>query len=545
MDHQDKRASKEVFTVEEARIKCLNHIQQAASHRTIFPQNGPPPHILKPSPAKAAAMLSKLDDDSHEPQSLADWNAASENVLNDANASAAAPPSQHHGPPAQAAPVSRSSPPQKRPIILEIVNGTDRRSKKAATSNSEPAYTAPFPHPTEPGKIVLRNPWDGDTVVLDREEEERAAREFFRAHVAETDANLHGSSRVLSGGDGQKVEEEEEKRASVAAELVPTLAGVESEKGGFAMGALFPPLVDFMTVSDSEGSASPGPPAGPPPQQQQQQAGNSQQKPSSQQQQQQQRTSFEAEMLAIFESVRSSVAPSNSATLAALASTSTQQQPLFRDKLPPPPSATPGGKVFTPAIPPPNRSPPKPTTQQQTSAAVQPPPRQQQQQLPQQPQRSAQNRPSMETARSSLDKIQLAALGLAADLDASEENSSAASATAGANTAAANPTATAARAPAAAAAVVSPKGVITPTVLSAKRVQVTPANRVGPSGGTGHAAGSPASAYTTTSGPASGGGEAPRMVREQSAGDGASQAPSGAENALPPPDAQQQKGVAS
>ncbi|KAJ3151297.1 hypothetical protein HDU89_002136 [Geranomyces variabilis] len=519
MDHQHKRASKE---------------------------NGPPPHILKPSPAKAAAALSKLDDDSHEPQSLADWNAASENVLNDANASAAAPPSQHHGAPAQAAPVSRSSPPQKRPIILEIVNGTDRRSKKAATSNSEPAYTAPFPHPTEPGKIVLRNPWDGDTVVLDREEEERAAREFFRAHVAETDANLHGSSRVLSGGDGPKGEEEEEKRASVAAELVPTLAGVESEQGGFAMGALLPPLVDFMTVSDSDGSASPGPPARPPPQQQQQQAGNSQQNPSSQQQQQQQqqqRTSFEAEMLAIFESVRSSVAPSNSATLAALASTSTQQQPLVRDKLPPPPSATPGGKVFTPAIPPPNRSPPKPTTQQ-TSAAVQPPPRQHQQQ-PQQPQRSAQNRPSMETARSSLDKIQLAALGLAADLDASEGDSGAASATAGAITASANPTAAAARAPAAAAAVASPKGVITPTVLSAKRVQVTPANRVAPSGGAGSAAGSPASAYTTTSGPASGGGEPPRMAREQSAGDGASQAPSGAENALPPPDAQKQKGVSS
>ncbi|KAJ3132999.1 hypothetical protein HDU90_006535 [Geranomyces variabilis] len=509
MDHQDKRASKE---------------------------NGPPPHILKPSPAKAAAALSKLDDDSHEPQSLADWNAASENVLNDANASAAAPPSQHHGPPAQAAPVPRSSPPQKRPIILEIVNGTDRRSKKAATSNSEPAYTAPFPHPTEPGKIVLRNPWDGDTVVLDREEEERAAREFFRAHVAETDANLHGSSRVLSGGDGPKGEEEEEKRASVAAELVPTLAGVESEQGGFAMGALLPPLVDFMTVSDSEGSASPGPPARPPPQPQQQQ----------QQQQQQQRTSFEAEMLAIFESVRSSVAPSNSATLAALASTSTQQQSLLRDKLPPPPSATPGGKVFTPAIAPPNRSPPKPTTQQQTSAAVQPPPRQQQQQLPQQPQRS-QNRPSMETARSSLDKIQLAALGLAADLDASEGDSGAASATttAGANTASANPAAAAARAPAAAAAVVSPKGVITPTVLSAKRVQVTPANRVGPCGGAGNAAGSPATAYTTTSGPASGGGEPPRMAREQSAGDGASQAPSGPENAVSPPDAQKQKGVAS
>ncbi|KAJ3178478.1 hypothetical protein HDU87_003552 [Geranomyces variabilis] len=504
-------------------------------------ENGPPPHILKPSPAKAAAALSKLDD-THEPQSLADWNAASENVLNDTNATAAAPPD----PPAQAAPVSKSSPPQKRPIILEIVNGTDRRSKKAATSNSEPAYTAPFPHPSEPGKIVLRNPWDGDTVVLDREEEERAAREFFRAHVAETEAGLHGSSRGLSGADGQKGEEEEEKRASVAAELVPTVAGVESEQGGFAMGALLPPLVHFMTVSDSEGSASPGPPAHPPPQQQQQ-AESSQQPSSSQpqkqqQQQQQQRTSFEAEMLAIFESVRSSVTPSNSAMLASLASTSTQQQPLLRDQLPPPPSTTPGGKVFTPAIPPPNRSPPKPPT-----AAVQSPPRQQQQQQqPQQPQRPAQNRPSMETARSSLDKIQLAALGLAADLDASEGDSGGgAPAAPGATATSANPTAAATRAPAGAAAVASPKGVITPTVLSAKRVQVTPANRLGPPGG-GGAASSSASAYTTTSGPAGGGGEPPRMAREQSAGDGAAAQPSsGVGSALPLPDTQKQKGVSS
>ncbi|KAJ3154919.1 hypothetical protein HDU86_004438 [Geranomyces michiganensis] len=514
-------------------------------------KNGPPPHILKPSPAKVAAALSQANnDDAHAPQSLADWNSAGEQPTHDHSA-AAAPTSDHQPPPSTAA---VSSPPQKRPIILEIVNGTDRRSKKAANNPAEPAFTAPFPHPSEPGKIILRNPWDDETIVLDREEEERAAREFFRAHVAEVGGSgAKVSDRALAAGAG---DEEEEKRASVAAELVPTVAGVE--EGGFAMGALLPPLVDFLSVPDSEGSASPGPPSRSPqqqqvqPQQQQMQPQQHQERmplpPQQQQQQQHQQqqpqvqggalTSFEAEMLAIFETVRSSIAPANPATLAALASTTTQQQPLTRDKVPAPPLITPGGKVFTPAIPPPNRSPPKPpvAATQQAPASAQPPPRQQQQSQPQL-QRSAPNRPSMEKARSSLDKVQSTALGLAADLDANDGDASAASAAAGATGGGpVNSVAAGARTPAA-----SPKGVITPTVLSAKRVQVTPANRVGPAGGN---AGSPATAYTTTSGSVSGGGsEPPRMVREKSAADGALLPSSGNENALPLPDVQKQKGV--
>ncbi|KND04252.1 uncharacterized protein SPPG_01682 [Spizellomyces punctatus DAOM BR117] len=119
--------------------------------------------------------------------------------------------------------------------------------------NNEPALTAPQTDPTDPSKIILRNPWDADVVVLDKEVEAKAAAEFYAKHVT----NLPpfrppiqpvGSSPTATPPSfpiGPQV-----RRSS--RDLVPAPSSIlsagttELEKGrggGFAMTPLVPPVV--------------------------------------------------------------------------------------------------------------------------------------------------------------------------------------------------------------------------------------------------------------------------------------------------------------
>ncbi|KAI8917751.1 hypothetical protein DFJ77DRAFT_318217 [Powellomyces hirtus] len=414
--------------------------------------------------------------------------------------------------------------PPKRPIILDIVNGTKQDDKTKAVSDNRPAYTAPFQHPTKPNKFILRNPWDNDTVELDWEAERKAAADFYALHVTNA-PSFKGFVHAPGSSTGTAEEAQKlpaERRPSLAVELVPASSAplTEEEKaaGGFAMGPLLPPMFDFLPengaepgkqqqgAGHAEGSGSkaqkagapraqnpvgqgkkplpPAPNAGlpsqiqrpaQPPQQQQQQHQGSQEQSSAKK-----HSSFEQEMLAIFDTVRYSHLPAGAPTPSSSFKSTNPLTESVRDKLPPPPStAATINKPYTPAIPPPKRNPPPPPAvagAAPSSAASS----SSSQHGGQQPQQQKLKGEGLKEARQSLDAIQMAALSLAANLEVinafdplsnsnsqpKQQQQQQPAAPAAASTTATGP----ARGP----------NIITPTVLSAKRVQVTPANRPGP-----------------------------------------------------------------
>ncbi|KAI9096176.1 hypothetical protein DFS34DRAFT_650896 [Phlyctochytrium arcticum] len=116
--------------------------------------------------------------------------------------------------------------------------------------NTEPAFSAPFPHPTDPSKILLRNPWDSDVAVLDKEAERKAAATFFARHVTDFAPSVRPGKgpglheRPTTGVDY--------RRRKSSKDLVPaptsalTAGTTEREVGpSFSLSALVPPLVAF------------------------------------------------------------------------------------------------------------------------------------------------------------------------------------------------------------------------------------------------------------------------------------------------------------
>ncbi|TPX68247.1 hypothetical protein SpCBS45565_g03299 [Spizellomyces sp. 'palustris'] len=119
--------------------------------------------------------------------------------------------------------------------------------------NNEPALTAPQTDPTDPCKIILRNPWDSDVVVLDKEVEAKAAAEFYAKHVT----NLPPFRPPIQPVGGSPTATPptlpigpQVRRSS--RDLVPAPSSIlsagttELEKGrggGFAMTPLVPPVV--------------------------------------------------------------------------------------------------------------------------------------------------------------------------------------------------------------------------------------------------------------------------------------------------------------
>ncbi|KAJ3016102.1 hypothetical protein HKX48_004193 [Thoreauomyces humboldtii] len=120
------------------------------------------------------------------------------------------------------------------------IASSPRKAPPAAT-----AFTSPRPLSTDPTKLVLRNPWDGDRVILDARAEQVAAAAFFALHVV----------RPVVPDSGDRASEGT-RRPSYAAELIPA-SSIEERRGvqngeGFAMRALLPPLVDFLGEEDED-----------------------------------------------------------------------------------------------------------------------------------------------------------------------------------------------------------------------------------------------------------------------------------------------------
>ncbi|KAJ3017804.1 hypothetical protein HKX48_003380, partial [Thoreauomyces humboldtii] len=132
---------------------------------------------------------------------------------------------------------------ERGPVILQIMNGD--KPKQATTTKPlgppKPAYTAPFPHPTDPSKVILRNPWDREEVTLDKAADEKAAAAFYALHVPP-----RGPSRTLLAEPGMAIDAVS-PRLSSSVELLPSSSAPDdAQVKGFAMGALLPPLVDFL-----------------------------------------------------------------------------------------------------------------------------------------------------------------------------------------------------------------------------------------------------------------------------------------------------------
>ncbi|KAI9009885.1 hypothetical protein BC832DRAFT_552714 [Gaertneriomyces semiglobifer] len=81
---------------------------------------------------------------------------------------------------------------------LPLVSSNTRSEQLASPESPTPAFTSPIPHPNDPSKIILRNPWDNDVAILVKEQDEREAKEFFDKHVTSL-GNWRSPSMQITG----------------------------------------------------------------------------------------------------------------------------------------------------------------------------------------------------------------------------------------------------------------------------------------------------------------------------------------------------------
>ncbi|KAJ3180392.1 hypothetical protein HDU85_004098 [Gaertneriomyces sp. JEL0708] len=81
---------------------------------------------------------------------------------------------------------------------LPLASSNTRSEQLASPESPSPAFTSPIPHPNDPTKIILRNPWDNDVAILVKEQDEREAKEFFDKHVTSL-GNWRSPSMQITG----------------------------------------------------------------------------------------------------------------------------------------------------------------------------------------------------------------------------------------------------------------------------------------------------------------------------------------------------------